>query len=32
MLGWEPSVNVRDGVTRTIEFFRTVIGAQPRRA
>ena len=32
MLGWEPSVNVRDGVARTIEYFRGVIDAQPRQA
>ena len=32
MLGWEPSVNVRDGVARTIEYFRGVVGAQPARA
>ena len=32
MLGWEPSVNVRDGVARTIEYFRGVIDAQPTPA
>jgi dTDP-glucose 4,6-dehydratase len=32
MLGWEPSVHVRDGVARTIEYFRGVIGAPPVRA
>jgi dTDP-glucose 4,6-dehydratase len=32
MLGWEPSVKVHDGVARTIEYFRTVIGGQPRQA
>jgi dTDP-glucose 4,6-dehydratase len=32
MLDWEPKVNVRDGVARTIEYFRGVIGAQPRTA
>jgi dTDP-glucose 4,6-dehydratase len=32
MLGWEPTVNVRDGVARTIEYFRGVVGAQPARA
>ncbi len=25
MLGWEPNVDVREGVRRTIEFFRTLI-------
>jgi dTDP-glucose 4,6-dehydratase len=25
MLGWEPSVTLRDGVTRTIEYFRSVL-------
>jgi nucleoside-diphosphate-sugar epimerase len=25
MLGWEPSVMLRDGVTRTIEYFRSVL-------
>ena len=25
MLGWEPKVNVRDGVSRTIEYFRTLV-------
>jgi dTDP-glucose 4,6-dehydratase len=25
MLGWEPQVGLRDGVTRTIEYFRTVV-------
>jgi dTDP-glucose 4,6-dehydratase len=32
MLGWEPSVKVQDGVSRTIEYFRGVIGAQPTTA
>jgi dTDP-glucose 4,6-dehydratase len=32
MLEWEPSVKVHDGVARTIEYFRTVIGGQPRQA
>ena len=32
MLDWEPGVNVRDGVARTIEYFRTVVGDQPRSA
>ena len=27
MLGWEPKVDVREGVRRTIEFFRTLIGS-----
>jgi dTDP-glucose 4,6-dehydratase len=26
MLGWEPMVTLRDGVTRTIEYFRAVLG------
>jgi dTDP-glucose 4,6-dehydratase len=26
MLDWEPSVSLNDGVTRTIEYFRTLIG------
>ena len=26
MLGWEPTVQLRDGVQRTIEYFRTVLG------
>jgi dTDP-glucose 4,6-dehydratase len=26
MLGWEPVVDVRDGLSRTIEYFRTLIG------
>jgi dTDP-glucose 4,6-dehydratase len=25
MLGWEPQVNLREGVTRTIEYFRTIV-------
>jgi nucleoside-diphosphate-sugar epimerase len=32
MLEWEPTVHVRDGVERTIDYFRTVIGGQPRQA
>ena len=35
MLGWEPKVDVRDGVARTIEYFRTLLGTarmQPREA
>ncbi|MBI1809406.1 MAG: SDR family oxidoreductase [Gemmatimonadetes bacterium] len=27
MLGWEPKVDVRDGVRRTIEYFRTLAGS-----
>lgn len=27
MLGWEPEVDVRDGVARTIEFFKTLVGS-----
>jgi nucleoside-diphosphate-sugar epimerase len=26
MLGWEPEVTLRDGVQRTIEYFRKVLG------
>ena len=26
-LGWTPKVNVRDGVARTIEYFRTLVGS-----
>jgi len=26
MLGWEPQVDVREGVRRTIEYFRTLVG------
>ena len=32
MLEWEPTVHVREGVKRTIDYFRTVIGGQPRQA
>jgi dTDP-glucose 4,6-dehydratase len=35
LLGWEPKVNVRDGVMRTIEYFRTLLGSDrmtPRQA
>ena len=28
MLGWEPSVTLRDGVTRTIEYFRSVLAKE----
>jgi nucleoside-diphosphate-sugar epimerase len=26
MLGWEPKVALKDGVARTIEYFRTLMG------
>jgi nucleoside-diphosphate-sugar epimerase len=26
MLGWEPKVAVRDGLRRTIDYFRTLVG------
>jgi len=29
MLGWEPTVSLRDGVARTIEYFRAVLGRDP---
>jgi dTDP-glucose 4,6-dehydratase len=34
MLGWEPTVSLREGVTRTIEYFRSVLAreAVPARA
>jgi dTDP-glucose 4,6-dehydratase len=34
MLGWEPAVSLRDGVSRTIEYFRSVLAreAVPTRA
>jgi dTDP-glucose 4,6-dehydratase len=34
MLGWEPTVSLRDGVTRTIEYFRSILAreAVPARA
>jgi dTDP-glucose 4,6-dehydratase len=34
MLGWEPTVSLRDGVSRTIEYFRSVLAreAVPARA
>jgi nucleoside-diphosphate-sugar epimerase len=34
MLGWEPAVSLRDGVTRTIEYFRSILAreAVPARA
>lgn len=31
MLGWSPAIDVRDGVRRTIEYFRTLVGT-PRMA
>jgi nucleoside-diphosphate-sugar epimerase len=34
-LGWEPSVKLREGVGRTIEYFRTLVGSErmaPRAA
>jgi len=34
MLGWEPTVSLRDGVTRTIEYFRSILAGDevPARA
>jgi len=34
MLGWEPTVSLRDGVTRTIEYFRSILAGEevPARA
>ena len=34
MLGWEPAVSLREGVTRTIEYFRSILARQavPARA
>jgi dTDP-glucose 4,6-dehydratase len=29
MLGWEPTVSLRDGVSRTIEYFRSVLSREP---
>ena len=29
MLGWEPAVPLREGVTRTIEYFRSVLAKEP---
>jgi dTDP-glucose 4,6-dehydratase len=29
MLGWEPAVSLREGVMRTIEYFRTVLAKEP---
>ena len=31
MLGWEPQIDVRTGVQRTIDYFRTLVGT-PRMA
>jgi dTDP-glucose 4,6-dehydratase len=31
LLGWEPRVDVRDGVARTVEFFRTLVGSDRMR-
>ena len=31
MLGWEPKVNVEEGVQRTIEYFRTLVGTDRMR-
>ena len=28
MLGWEPEVSLRDGVSRTIEYFRSLVGTE----
>jgi UDP-glucuronate decarboxylase len=30
MLGWSPTVGLRDGLSRTIDYFRRVIGAKPK--
>jgi nucleoside-diphosphate-sugar epimerase len=32
MLGWEPAVPLRDGVSRTIEYFRSVLAKDPVQA
>jgi UDP-glucuronate decarboxylase len=32
MLGWEPRVPLREGLTRTIAAFRTIVGAAARPA
>jgi len=32
MLGWEPAVALRDGVSRTIEYFRSVLAREPLEA
>jgi dTDP-glucose 4,6-dehydratase len=31
MLGWEPRVPLREGVTRTVEYFRTLVGSDRMR-
>ena len=31
MLGWEPKVPVREGVARTVEYFREVMASRPPR-
>ena len=34
LLGWEPKVPVREGVAKTVDFFRTLVGTdrmRPRR-
>jgi dTDP-glucose 4,6-dehydratase len=31
MLGWEPQVPLRDGVARTVEYFRTLVGSERMR-
>ena len=32
LLGWEPKVDVRDGIQRTVDFFRTLVGSERMRA
>jgi dTDP-glucose 4,6-dehydratase len=32
MLGWTPKVPLRDGVTRTVEYFRTMLGSERMQA
>ena len=32
MLGWEPAVPVREGVSRTVEYFRARLAASPSAA
>jgi len=31
LLGWEPAIGLRDGIRRTIAYFRTLVGS-PRMA
>ena len=31
MLGWEPHVALREGVTRTVEYFRGLLGSERMR-